>query len=270
MALLLSMLYLVGCAAGSESSLPPPRDAAPRDLIAEGRAPDLGPPGDLFPLDSVIPPAADLGPDGPSCQIGTPDNCKSCGDSCPGSDSTTTARICRAGGQCDIECKGEHYDVNGDVLDGCENEDDLPIHDVESAAKSLGKVDDCDNTKTTTARMPSDDRKHQKAPTERSNGRVDWFEMYIDDDWCILDAKATVNLKNLPATSSYRLTANYKCDNGTSITPVVKTAKGGSSTTLAPSTGCTTVGDDSGTIQIIVEKLSGPHSTGSYTIAIEP
>ncbi len=170
-----------------------------------------------------------------------------------------------------MECLGESYDVNGDVLDGCEQGDDLPIHDVESAAKSLGNVKDCDNKKTVTARMPSDDRKHQKAPTDRANGRTDWFEMHISDEsFCVVDASASVNLQNLPAASSFRLTAHYQCDNGTTVTPVVKTVKGGTTTTLAPSTSCTTIGDDSGTIQIVVEKLSGPHSSASYTIAIEP
>ena len=180
----LAVVSLAACAAGEERSLAPDLAYPRYDASVDGAILDRGPAPDIvFPDGSTpTPDSAPPSPDGPTCQIGTPDNCKSCGHICPGSDSPTTARVCLSGGICNIECKGEHYDVNGDHLDGCELEDDLPIHDVESAAKSLGNVSDCNNKKSTTARMPSDQRRHQKAPVERELGRADWFSMHISDN----------------------------------------------------------------------------------------
>lgn len=269
-----ALIAIAGCASGNNNPTVHDGLVVPRDAGVERNA-DRGP-ADFFPLDHA-PLPQDLGVDlqkpdqGPPCQLGTPSDCKNCGDVCPGSDSLSTVRVCRSGGVCDIECLEEFYDVNGDVLDGCEIEDDKPVHDVESAAKNMGSVEDCDNKQSTTAIMPSDARRHQKAPTDRPQGRGDWFKLHIaDKSFCVVDASATVSLAGLSSAASYRVTGHYTCDNGSKMTPVTKTINGGSSTTVAPSTSCTTLGDDSGTILIEVVKLSGPHSKASYTVSIEP
>src|SRR5437870_814675 len=54
------------------------------------------------------------------CALGTPDHCRACDDVCPGKDDAGTARICLGdGGGCSLLCKGEYYDLDGDVKTGC-------------------------------------------------------------------------------------------------------------------------------------------------------
>lgn len=208
----------------------------------------------------------------PSCTLGTPDNCKSCGDTCPATAAQTAQRVCVAK-SCDIQCKGEQYDVNAKVADGCEVADDTPIHDQQALAASLGKVDDCGSTKRKTARLPSDARKHVKAPVDRPQGRADWFALTIADKaFCSLSGAVTVSLSNLPSTAQYRVTAKYVCDNGKKLNAAVKTASGGATVKLSPDTSCnpTPIGSDSGKVYVEVVKRSGPHATASYTVGISP
>jgi len=266
------LLALVSCASGLNETQTHDGPTTVQDLGGESPGHDLFSPGDLFSLDHAPTPTPDSSPDlGPACEVGTLDNCAHCGDRCPGADTPTTARICRTGGICDIECKDEYYDVNGDAQDGCELADDLPIHDGPNATKNLGSVEDCDNAQTAAARIPSDDRNHQKAPTERKLGRADWFSLHIaDKSFCIMEVDVTFNLAKLPSAATFRLTVNYLCDNHANTTPVTRTVKGGTSTTLSADTGCTSMSDDSGKVQIGIERLSGPHSQASYSISIQP
>lgn len=209
--------------------------------------------------------------DGPvPCLTGTPDNCQFCGDVCPpGMDTPSTARFCTK--QCVIECKEEYYDVNGSATDGCEQPDDVPVHDSQALAQDLGQISDCDNAKSAGGILPSDDRRHLKAPTDRPNGRADWFKIFIDDDmFCIVQAEVKVSLKGLSPSASYRLTAAYHCKGGLDLPQLTKTSPGGKEVTLKPSSACTTVGDDSGTLYIEVAKESGPHSAAGYTLEVTP
>jgi hypothetical protein len=260
-------LGLAACGAGGQ--MPPVRvdRGVPRldhaDLDAVPRL-------DLYaPLVDVHP---DGGRDGASCTLGTVDNCASCGDVCPpGKDSPATVRVCLSG-KCDIQCNAESYDVNGAVADGCEAADDLPIHDTIADAKSLGKVSDCDDSPVTTAAvMPSDDRLHLVAPTARPGGRPDWYKLHIDDNaFCIVEAEVKVSLKSLPQSAFYRVAAYWVCDSGAELAADSKTGNGGAELLLDPTTTCTTVGDDSGTLYIKVAQESGGHSAASYTVEVKP
>lgn len=205
------------------------------------------------------------------CDLGTVAHCASCGNACPGPDSTSTARACVAG-QCAILCKGEHYDVNGSATDGCEVQDDLPLHDGKTSAKDLGSVSDCDsNKKTGSGVLPSDGRKHVAAPTDRPNGRADWFKLAIDDTpVCFLIPSVKVSFAALPSGATYRAKAYYACDKGLELPADTLSASGGSSVTLAPSTNCTTIGDDSGTVYVEIYKESGPASGATYSVEITP
>ena len=213
-------------------------------------------------------------PDTAPCALGTVDNCSKCGDVCPGKKAKFTLRICQSG-ICQIQCHGEHYDVDGQLKNGCEFSDDTPIHENFSAAKSMGNVDDCAKTKTATAVLPSDTRKHTTAPTDRPNGREDWFKLHITDKaFCLTEAHVDVKLTGLPASAAFQIEAYYLCDGGkqTKTKTVTKTGYGGTSLKLLPSTACTTggLGDNSGTVYVRVLKTSGPHSSGKYTVEIMP
>ena len=224
--------------------------------------------------DAFIPPKYDAAPKfDTGCQVGTPQACASCTDKCPGpTASKSTERVC-IGAKCDIQCKDEYYDVNGAPTDGCEFVDDLPIHDVESAAASMGSFSDCKGKQTTSAVMPSDARLHINAPTNRANGRADFFKLTISDDWgCNVDADVEVNFGGLPTGSRFAVTAYYRCKDGTKKASKSSAASGGSSIKITPSIGCSTggFGDDSGTVFIEVKKQSGPHNNGNYQVMVTP
>lgn len=263
--LLASLLALPAC--GEGATTPPPADrGAPR--------PDL-PSTDILPHFDIYAPPVDLRPDGrhdggSSCTLGTADNCASCGDVCPpGKDSPSTARVCLSS-TCDIQCKDESYDVNGNAADGCEAADDLPIHDSAAAAKDLGQATDCGNALTTSGVLPSDDRKHLVAPTDRPAGRADWYKLHIDDGWCVVEAAVKISLKSLPAAGLYRAAAYWVCDGGAQLATDSQTGPGGGELLLNPAVNCTTMGNDSGTLYIKIGQDSGAHSAASYTIEITP
>lgn len=266
---------------GAADREPATPDGPPADGDPDGPARDAA--GDGAPRDAAADGAHDAGPDGPrpdvrapdaGCTLGTADDCASCGDRCPGPASgMTTERICAAA-RCDIRCKGEFYDVNGDVADGCEAADDTPIHADEATAATIGvgAVGDCDPIQTTAAVLPSDGRKHAQPPSDRPQGRPDFFKLEIKDAGCTINATVKVLLTSMPASATYELSSIYECKDGTRMTSTSRTVSGGTSTVLDPSTSCTLwgMGDDSGTLMIYVRKLSGPHSADTYEIEVEP
>ena len=256
---LLALLATAGCSS----------DGAPPHLWGDGAHLDGAAADIALPADGALTPditAPDLG-----CTLGTADNCAACGDVCPpGQDTADTARLCEAA-TCTIECKEESYDVNDRATDGCEAKDDTPVHDSKATATDLGTSSDCDKPLTVSGTLPSDDRRHQKSPIDRPNGRADWFKLTIDDDaFCIIQADVKVSFKSLPSTATYSVSTVYVCKGGKEMPKDVKTAAGGSEVVLAPSTVCTTIGDDSGTLYVEVAKESGTHSDASYTVEIEP
>jgi len=245
---------------------------APPHLTKDGGVslPDYGDDGAGLP-DYFTPPP-DLGQPDAACTLGTATNCGYCGEACPpGQETSSTAPVC-LDKKCSIQCKGEYYDVNADPKDGCETQDDLPVHDDATSAYDIGKASDCDDSKSATGVIPSDDRKHLISPVDRLNGRDDWFKLHIDDKFgCIVNAEVKVSLTGLPTGASYRAVAHWVCDDGNKqLAADSKLGNGGAQLSLAPSTGCTTMGDDSGTLYIKVSKESGTHSTSSYSIDITP
>ena len=268
----LSLSLLAGCAAGDTQ--PPHYTGSDGFLAPDGKQ-------DLTQQVDSYPPLLDSGEDpdgGPppipdaACAMGTVDNCSKCGDECPGKGVKDTIRVCEKGA-CDIQCVGENYDVDGQITNGCEVADDTPVHENVYVARSMGKVDDCAKTKTVTALMPSDGRKHTSAPTLRPNGREDWFQMHITDTtWCITEARVDVKLSGLPASAAFTVEAYFACDTGKQSKTITKTGYGGNSFTLVPDTACTagSLGKDSGTVYVRVVKTSGPHSSGKYTVEVMP
>lgn len=244
--------------------------SAPPHLTYDGSLPAWDGIQDIVPhFDTYVPVINDGGGQEAGCALGTVLNCGSCGDTCAGEDDRTQP-VCLEN-QCSIQCKEEFYDVNSGEADGCEVQDDLPIHDTASTAFDMGQVEDCDDAQTATGILPSDDRMHLVAPTERSNGRADWFTLKITDEmFCIVNADVTVSFSSLPPASSYRAVATFECEDGTELAPDSKLTNGGETVTLSPSTACTTVGDDTGYLTVKISKETGPHSQAAYTLSIEP
>ena len=239
-----------------------------------GPGKDSAPPLDGMPADQQTPDGAppDAGPaDG--CVTGSPDHCATCGDKCPGPDNTGTRRVCNAG-TCDIQCKDAWYDTNGQVADGCETYDGLDAYATEAAAKDLGSFSDCDNAQALTVALPSDGRYHVDSPHDRTLGTPKWFKLQITDkSFCLVDAKITASFKNLPAAGTYRVTGQYTCKtSGKKLPQQTKTDKGTATVTVKPSTSCTTMGDDSGTLLVQVSKQSGAaaHTSKQLALSIEP
>ena len=124
------VIAAAGCSGGETT---PAGDKGVDQFVEPDISPpqDIGVPFDTRPRDASVDSTDDaIAPDtAPPCTVGTPDNCKQCGDKCPGPVGTQhTQRVCLSP-DCSIQCLGEHYDVNGQVVDGCEAMDDLPIHD---------------------------------------------------------------------------------------------------------------------------------------------
>lgn len=267
---LILLAWLPGCADGKD---PPYYPTKWDGQTAPDRGADVVGHFDLYP--TLKDGAADqaLSPDS-GCQLGTVSHCASCGDVCPpGQDTSATHRVC-LNKACDIQCKDEYYDVNGTASDGCEAGDDLPLHETWSKATSLGKLKDTDTSKSASALLPSDDRKHLLSPTDRLYGREDWFSVHLEDTALgSLKGLVKVRLNNLPASGSYEAQAEYVCDNGKKPGAKTATIQGGSETTLSPSTACnsTSIGDDSGTLYLrVVKKSASYHSAKSYTIEMIP
>lgn len=110
-----------------------------------------------------------------------------------------------------------------------------------------------------------------KAPKYRSLGIRKWGKMRITDKtFCKLSLKITLDFSNLPTGAEYHAWVYYVCKNGTKPADVAKTAKGGTKLILTPSTNCSTLGDDSGTVYVNVTKIKGKtvHSKQAVKVTI--
>ncbi len=144
-----------------------------------GTAASSGGARDAAAPDSSSPPPA------PSCMLGTPDDCGACGKKCPGPDDQTTVRTCSgtdATASCDILCRGEHYDLDGKVDNGCEAEDPI-VQDSLASAVAITLPDVASdpmlksNPLNVVAPLYGDARTHESPPTMRPLGREDWYKV---------------------------------------------------------------------------------------------
>jgi hypothetical protein len=114
------------------------------------------------------------GDDSGMCMLGTITDCGSCGHACPAADMTSkpTCTDATSTATCDIECTGEHYDLDGNPTNGCEAED-LPIQDSATTAVPVMLPDA--NAKNIVAPMYGDKRQHDSDQAARMFGREDWY-----------------------------------------------------------------------------------------------
>lgn len=205
------------------------------------------------------------------CPLGTLDHCLHCGDVCLGQGLVGTVASCGASG-CTIECDGDAYDVNGDPTDGCEAMDDQKNNHSMQTAFDMGDVTDCDAYQTAGGTMPSDGTQHASSPFSRTDGREDWFALYIEDKVCVMEGLVNIDLTALPTAALYEASAFFVCDHGGGeLQSKLGSAAGGEhlKVSIFPFD-CPNTTNESGTLYVQLYKVSGPHSVAAYSISIKP
>ncbi len=115
------------------------------------------------------------GNDSGMCMLGSITDCGACGKACATTDMKTALATCSDAtmtATCDIECTGEHYDLDGKADNGCET-DDVPIQDTATTAVAVMLPDA--NAKNIVAPLYGDKRAHDTDVAARALGREDWF-----------------------------------------------------------------------------------------------
>lgn len=197
---------------------------------------------------------------GPTCTLGQPTSCSSCTDVCPGPNDDKTQITCE-NMSCGIACKSDYYDANGKADDGCEAQDDLPIHSTAETAEKLPDISDDDGDEAAVpkkARMPSDDRKHLQEPFDRSKGIADVYTVHVADTWWD-SVNPTFRLDAAALTGDITLTMSltFVCDGtGGPFTGSGTTTAGSSSKEITLKVDCNG-SDDSGTVTIEITKTGG-------------
>lgn len=166
-------------------------------------SPDARPPADARPVDAGPPDA---------CITGVPESCESCGVACPGL-GISSANVDCVTMMCELSCKGERYDVDGNPGNGCERTDSpLNNHVVANAISQGSKpCGDGDSAMTMTGTILSDQRVHEN-PTVAGFGMStgsarDYFKVFATGGtWCVNDADGTLTISGSLNPSCYRLT----------------------------------------------------------------
>ena len=188
-------------------------------------------------------------------------------------DTTSTQRSCSsmdATGTCDITCLGEWYDLDGNLMNGCEAEDQ-PVQDaaIDAFAITLPNVNNggtgstpCDNSTnpcTRAGQIYSDMRKHDSAPTTRPLGREDWFKIVAVGTGSPSQVGACLGITNFPADNMYEICIG---NDGSTTPNVCKTAQGGgTSQCVAPMTAA-----DQGTFYVKLRKVAGSNTSNRYAL----
>ena len=200
---------------------------------------------------------------GPSCTLGQPNSCASCSDVCKGPDDDKTVRTCE-NLSCGVACKTDYYDGNGKADDGCEAQDDLPLHSTAETAIALPDITDDDedeNISPKMGRMPSDDRKHLQEPFDRKNGVADFYTVHIEDTW-FSSVNPTFRLDAAALTGDVTLSISltFTCDFGGGPFMGSDTVNAGSSTKeIELIVDCDT-SDDGGTVTVEITKSGTGHT----------
>jgi hypothetical protein len=251
-------------------------------LLAGCAAPSVFPGTDASVVGDGGPRGADLarrsGDGAGPCTLGTTDDCGTCGNACPGADDAQTMRLCTAAtafGTCDITCKGESYDVNGKIDDGCEAED-LPVQDSPAAAVAVslpnvaGTATTCDSALDTNTHNPctvvgqifSDSRQHDAPPTTRMNGREDWYKVSALGAGSSSTMTACLGIGNYSSDNMYSVCIS---DNGLQTPSHCMTVTGGGASQCVQPTGS----PSSGTFYIQVKKLAGSPTALGYALYLD-
>ena len=230
--------------------------------------------GTCKPLDTV----SDCGVCGKSCASGsgccgggctplnTVTNCGRCGNVCPGLGLTSNDVFCQAGSlTCNMTCRGDNYDVDSSMSNGCEILDLVPPGHTQPTAAGRGSKDCYDGASQDnfSSIVPSDQRVHINPPVASFSGSVgsapDWWVVRADGGtFCVNDYSVSFSTRGGVAIPCYRLSifTNKKSD---SIT-----LTGNSFGTMSSGASSYSGGSD---IYFLVEKLcSTAPELVSYTV----
>lgn len=170
----------------------------------------------------VSPPPPPPPPQTPPCPDGTTrcgdacvnvkehvNHCGSCGNACPGTGETATATC--ENGTCRLTCIGEHYDVNGNPADGCEQESTFAAHSRETAA-SLGSRSCLDTDRGSfSGTIFSDDRDHDPSIpgyNPDTGAAPHWWKVFANDSqfFCLNTVELSLTMTG-GSNGCYRVTA---------------------------------------------------------------
>jgi hypothetical protein len=214
--------------------------------------------------------------DGPNlCNLGDPDHCGTCTTVCPpGQDDGGTLRTCSAAtafGKCDYQCRGEYYDIDGKIANGCEAQD-LPIQDSPATAVVKNLADgalipspspDGTNPINFTGQVFGDVKDHETPPTQRPNGREDWYKvMATGNGDGAKNIEACLGITNFPTDNMFEICLSTSAT-FTSINCKTVTG-GGASMCVAPAI------DGTATYYVRVRRLSGAtYTSNQYALYID-
>lgn len=230
--------------------------------------------GTCKPLDTV----SDCGVCGKSCAAGsgccggsctalnTVSNCGRCGNVCPGLGLSSNDVFCQAGSlTCNMTCRGDNYDIDTLMSNGCEVLDQVPPGHTQPTAASRGSKDCYDGASQDnfSSIVPSDQRVHTNPPVASFSGSVgaapDWWVVHADGGtFCVNDYLVSFTTRGGVPTPCYRLSifTNKKSDS--------VTLSGNSFGSMSSGASSYSGGSD---IYFLVEKLcSSAPELVSYTV----
>lgn len=131
------------------------------------------------------------------------DNCRTCGNACPGDRNSTTSNVACYLAECTITCRGQNYDLNGDISDGCEREDTQTNHTQETAL-DLGALDCLDSIRWRfSGTIFSDTRPHVNHPNWDSAPL--WYKVRATHNPVCVNDPGVVLTMDEPGSACYLL-----------------------------------------------------------------
>jgi hypothetical protein len=258
-------LWVAGCASPDGATAGGDLSVALSDLAT--RPSDSGPPGDAG-----------------GCSLGTADHCGTCNTVCPpGADDSATLRTCSgvtAFATCDIICRGESYDLDGKLANGCEAQD-LPIQDSETTAVPItlpathgpatGDLGGNGNPSNRLGQIYGDARMHESAPMLRPNGREDWWKLNVQGNGdSSKGVTACLGISNFPNDNVYEVClssqnavvfANADCKQ---VMGMVGDMAGTSQCVSHPMSS-----SEAGTYYVKIRRVMGSNTRNQYALFIE-
>lgn len=160
-----------------------------------------------------------------------------------------------------LVCRGERYDVDGRLDNGCEAQD-TPRHDTLETAVEVDLPDA--RPVNVDAPILSDDRAHDTEPVKRELGLPDWWKVTaIGNGNLGKTMHACLYVGDLPVDSVYEVCIS---EAGSERPSVCKTV---APTTPEGLSRCAVAADDSGIFFVRVLKKAGAHSARTYALYLE-
>jgi hypothetical protein len=171
---------------------------------------------------------------------GTPTNCGSCGNICPGYQQPNDNVTCNAQQMCTFSCQGEHYDVDKNMGNGCEAVDAPQGNHTVSTAAHEPDVSDCDSGGVDfsfTGTLLSDTRVHENPAIvgfdTASGSAPDWYTFKgVGHTLCQNDLVLTLTVNGSSSPACYKMTVitdkvSYSCQTNSSGTCNINHNSGG-------------------------------------------